>query len=75
MRGNIKYCLLQIKSGVPALSQPLKNFKKIQIDLPDLKTQKKIASIVETFNEKIEKNERINKNLEEQAQAIFTWYM
>lgn len=40
-----------------------------------MKTQKKIASIVETFNEKIEKNERINKNLEEQAQAIFTWYM
>ena len=57
--------------GVPALSQPLKNFRQITIQLPDLDTQKKIAIIVELLNGKIEQNESINNNLEQQAQAIF----
>lgn len=51
------------QTGVPALSQPLKNFKKIKIDLPKLEEQKKIASFCEMFNDKIEENEKINKNL------------
>ena len=49
--------------GVPALAQPLKNFRLIDIDLPDLETQKKIASVIESINNKIEKNDAINKNL------------
>lgn len=49
--------------GVPALSQPLKNFRQISVQLPTLETQKKIASIVETINGKIEQNEIINNNL------------
>lgn len=49
--------------GVPALSQPLKNFRQITIQLPALETQKKIANIVEVVNGKIEKNESINDNL------------
>ena len=57
--------------GVPALSQPLKNFRQITIQLPTLETQKKIANIVESINEKIEQNETINNNLEQQAKAIF----
>lgn len=62
--------------GVPALSQPLKNFRQIIIQLPDLDTQKKIANIVELVNGKIEQNERINNNLEQQAQALFkSWFV
>lgn len=57
--------------GVPALAQPLKNFRQIKIDLPDMETQKKIASIIETLNEKIETNEKINRNLQEQAVAFY----
>ena len=49
--------------GVPALSQPLKNFRLIDIDLPDIATQKRIAGIIETINNKIECNERIYDNL------------
>ncbi len=49
--------------GVPALSQPLKNFRSIKIDLPTLEEQKKIASIVESINNKIENNAAINNNL------------
>ena len=57
--------------GVPALAQPLKNFRLIDIDLPDIETQKRIAGIVETINNKIENNERINENLEQQASSFF----
>ena len=49
--------------GVPALSQPLKNFRNIEIDLPSLVEQKKIASVIETINNKIENNNKINYNL------------
>lgn len=62
--------------GVPALSQPLKNFRRITIQLPDIDTQKKIAIFVELINEKIEQNESINNNLEQQARAIFkAWFV
>lgn len=62
--------------GVPALSQPLKNFRQISVQLPTLETQKKIASIVESINGKIEQNEIINNNLEQQAMALFkSWFI
>jgi type I restriction enzyme S subunit len=51
------------QTGVPALSQPLKNFKKIRLTLPSLYKQKQIASIIEKINEKIESNKQINDNL------------
>ena len=57
--------------GVPALSQPLKNFRQIEISIPMLEEQKKIASIIESINGKIERTTAINDNLEQQAQAIF----
>ena len=57
--------------GVPALSQPLKNFRKIKICLPDIESQKKIASVIEILNNKIETNERINGNLQAQAFTVF----
>lgn len=61
--------------GVPALSQPLKNFRQISVQIPTLETQKKIASIVETINGKIEQNEIINNNLEQQAKALYkVWF-
>ena len=60
------------QTGVPALSQPLKNFKKIHLQLPPFEQQKKIASVIEAFNRKIECNQKINDNLEQQAQAIYS---
>ena len=59
------------QTGVPALSQPLKNFKKIRLCLPSLQEQRRIASIVETINDKIENNIKINDNLRQQAAALF----
>lgn len=64
------------QTGVPALAQPLKNFKNINILLPDLQVQKSIVSILEKLDDKIELNQRINENLEQQAQALFkSWFV
>lgn len=64
------------QTGVPALSQPLKNFKKITIDLPPLEEQRRIAGILGALDDKIELNRRINANLEAQAQALFrSWFV
>ena len=42
-----------------------------EVPMIDLQIQKKIASILKSFDEKIELNNMINNNLEEQAQAYF----
>ena len=60
------------QTGVPALSQPLKNFQKIRLCLPSLQEQRRIASIVETINDKIENNIKINDNLYEMVNAYYT---
>ena len=64
------------QTGVPALSQPLKNFRKIRIQLPSYKEQRRIASVIEAINDKIECNQKINDNLQQQAAAIFrSWFV
>lgn len=47
---------------------PLKEFK---IGIPPLETQQKIAKVLSAIDDKIELNNSINNNLEQQAQAIF----
>lgn len=49
---------------------------KLNINLPPLEEQKRIANILSTIDDKIENNKRINKNLEAQAQALFKhWFV
>lgn len=55
------------QTGVPALSQPLKNFRNIEVDLPDIDTQKQIASVMLSLDDKIELNTAINENLRLQS--------
>lgn len=51
-------------------------FSRIEVLLPDLKTQKKISAVLGSLDNKIELNEKINQNLEAQAQAIFkSWFV
>lgn len=57
--------------GVPALSQPLKNFRAIELDLPDLQSQIRIARLIEKINEKVEANNAINDNLQQQVFAMY----
>ena len=47
-------------------------FAGIEIDIPDMKTQWRIAGLLRDLDDKIELNTRINENLLQQAQSIFT---
>lgn len=76
VEGQSKILAFANQTGVPALSQPLKNFRKIKIDLPSLAEQKKIATILSALDEKIAINRAINENLERQAQALYkAWFV
>lgn len=45
--------------------------QNIDISLPPLAEQKKIAAVLKCLDDKIELNRKMNKNLEEQARAVF----
>ena len=49
----------------------------IEVTVPEsIEDQKKIASILSTIDDKIERNEAIHKNLEQQVQSIFqSWFI
>ena len=47
-------------------------FRKIKIDIPDIENQRKIGGILRGLDKKIALNEEINKNLEQQALALFS---
>ena len=46
--------------------------KNLEIDVPPLVEQEKIGSFLKALDDKIALNDRINKNLEQQAKAIFS---
>lgn len=49
--------------------------KNILVNVPtNKKVQEKIAAILGSFDDKIEENERINNNLEQQAEALYKEY-
>lgn len=53
-----------------------KIMKDLSIKLPPLPTQQKIAAILSSLDDKIELNNKINTNLEQQAQALFkNWFV
>ena len=69
--GQNKILAFANQTGVPALSQPLKNFKKIRVHLPSYDEQRRIASVIESINNKIECNQKINDNLQQQVMALY----
>lgn len=48
--------------------------KNIEIELPDMKTQKNIGNILDMIDRKIELNNRINSNLYNQMEALYKEY-
>jgi len=51
-------------------------FDNIEVEIPSIKIQQKISSILNDYDKKIELNNAINNNLEQQAQAIFqSWFI
>lgn len=65
--------LLKKESGTVFGSVNRNDINGLEVDIPeDVQVQKKIARYLEMFDDKIELNNAINKNLLEQAQTIFT---
>lgn len=64
----------EIRKGIVGAVQPklpLKNVQDISIFYPSIKEQERIVNILSSVDEKIEMNNAINNNLEQQAQAIY----
>lgn len=62
--------------GVPALARATSTFRQLEIPLPCLDVQRKMCDILLALDSQIENNNRINRNLEEQAQALFkSWFV
>ena len=81
---NIIFCFyllsqLQLNKRCIGTSQPLLTqeiLNRIEINLPPLPTQQKVAAILSSLDDKIELNNKINENLEQQAQALFkNWFV
>lgn len=61
--------------GVPALARASTTFQTLEIDIPDVTEQRKIVDLLETIREKIETNNAINNNLEQQVSALYqSWF-
>jgi len=54
----------------------IKSLKKLDIKLPNYKLQKVICDYINSFDKKIENNNKMNKTLEEMAQTIYkNWFV
>ena len=61
-------------SGVPRIV--LKDFKKVELDIPNLDLQINISKKLRSLDDKIELNTQINQTLEQIAQALFkSWFV
>lgn len=70
----LKMCLhhfKQISQGTATKFLTAKILNGFELPIPTIEIQNKIASLLGDLDEKIESNEIINKNLEQQAQAYF----
>ena len=64
----------QTTSAYPAIKPS--DIENLSIKLPPLPTQQKIVAILSSLDDKIELNNKISTNLEQQAQALFkNWFV
>ncbi|MCB7069918.1 restriction endonuclease subunit S [Caldibacillus sp. 210928-DFI.2.22] len=75
----LKYKIREIKQNIhgSVFDTITRNtFDVLTAKIPNIKEQKAIANILSTLDEKIETNNKINKKLEEMAQALFKhWFV
>ena len=61
--------------GVPALARPSSTFQKIEVEIPDLDIQRRVVNIINSLQNKIALNNKINDNLEQQAKTLYKeWF-
>ena len=64
----------QSTSAYPSIKPS--DIEDLEIEIPELATQKKIADILGSLDRKITQNTEVNENLEQQAQALFkSWFL
>lgn len=68
---NFKQQVQSLATGSAQPQLPIKDMKNIIMNLPPIDIQKKIAGVLGALDDKIELNNKINNNLEQQAQALF----
>ena len=62
--------------GVPALTQPIKNFREIELVLPPIDEQKRITGVLSSLDDKIDLLHRENATLEQMAETLFRqWFV
>lgn len=72
--GIMKLGRLSGQSAQPGLS--VKTLAQQDVDMPPLEQQRKVAKILATIQKKIELNNKINENLEQQAVLLFKkWFI
>lgn len=68
-----KEYLLQLASAGATRNALTKGMiEKLEIDLPPVEEQEKIVAVLAPLQKKIELNQRINENLEQQSRAVFS---
>lgn len=66
----------QLATGDIRFNISQESLANIEIEIPDIKTQREIAQILTTLDDKIELNLQMNQTLEAMAQAIFKeWFV
>lgn len=60
--------------GVPALAQATTNFRLIEIPLPKIEEQRRIADVLSALDAKIALNNRINAQLEAMAKTLYDYW-
>lgn len=68
----VRLRLLQLDIGAVQPSIKVPHLKNLEVDIPALSVQKKIASILKAIDTKIIQNKRIDENLFNQIQAIYS---
>lgn len=65
---------IAVGATMPSINTKL--LGEVPIAVPDMKIQKTVSNILSTIDDKIELNNKINANLQQQAQAIFkSWFV
>jgi type I restriction enzyme S subunit len=65
----------QVVTGSAQPQITINELEQLELEIPDLANQKRIADILSAFDDKIELNNKISQTLEQMAQAIFKeWF-
>ena len=76
LSNEVQHKLKNNANGAVVAHLNMDEIRNLELSIPDINIQDKIATILSSIDDKIEVNRRINDNLEQQAQALFkSWFV